>query len=255
MRLLVAGDIHGDYTQSRSLFENAYAEKADAIVQLGDMGYWTHTTNGKYFLHTLKELHKFFNIPFYFIDGNHEYHPGLIEAIRSNERTAENFIVIKKGIFYIPRGTNWTWDDVGFYGVGGAVSVDQYWRHVGTSWWPQEQIFDKDLPELEASAKPAPIWFSHDVPNEVDIERIINPNPDAPLFWPTELIAKSNLHRGRLSRLFNIVQPKIVLHGHYHRRYNKIVECGWGEVEFIGLHCEAQPDKNWIILETDDYKT
>ncbi len=49
-RVLVAGDIHGNVSWIRRLCDLAQQHDCDAILQLGDFGFWPHHPDGARFI-------------------------------------------------------------------------------------------------------------------------------------------------------------------------------------------------------------
>ncbi len=80
MRILLCGDIHGYAFHAVQAIDQAYRLKADAVVQLGDFGYGMidgKVGNDEY-LKIVSHSALYYEIPFYFIDGNHENHSSLL---------------------------------------------------------------------------------------------------------------------------------------------------------------------------------
>ena len=92
MKILLVGDTHGDAMHWDWLIEEYATEYApDAIVQLGDFGFWPHQYGGPEFLDVVNgavgALGKYTNkdVRLYWIDGNHENFDAL-EALPIKDR-------------------------------------------------------------------------------------------------------------------------------------------------------------------------
>ena len=108
-RLLLAGDTHGNSSWVSELCRLAETNECDAILQLGDFGYWPHTEWGQQFLAQASIDSKKAGLSgLYFIDGNHENHDALAD-IRSEH--PEGMPAVADNVYWIPRGHRWTWHD------------------------------------------------------------------------------------------------------------------------------------------------
>jgi len=67
VRIVVAGDAHGNTMYINKLVSISSKESVDRIVQVGDFGYWEHIDNGKYLdeVSCIVQLH---NVDIYWID-------------------------------------------------------------------------------------------------------------------------------------------------------------------------------------------
>lgn len=107
MKIIVAGDIHGDFQAVNSLVQE---ENPDYILQVGDFGYYPNEHPG--WPPTEPEL-KLGNTCLHWCDGNHEDHQSLSQLIKVGE------LEVAPNCFYQPRGTTLTLPDgrrVLFYG-------------------------------------------------------------------------------------------------------------------------------------------
>lgn len=130
-RLLVAGDVHGDVAWFEGLCSRSAELGCDAVLQLGDFGYWPHVPDVLKFLRRVTSSAVRFDQTVYWIDGNHENHAALCTL----PATADGFVELTDRCVYLPRGHRWTWNGVRFGALGGAFSIDWRERRVGTSWW------------------------------------------------------------------------------------------------------------------------
>lgn len=157
--ILVSGDLHGDPQHTLYAFQTAFQAGADAIVQVGDFGYWEHMNGGDAFLDLCSHLATENDLPLYWVDGNHENHTWLRRIYgpggARHKPTPEGFWEIRPGVYYVPRGTRWVWNDVHLMGLGGAYCVapetkvlttDLIWVEAG-SLVPDDKLiaFDEDL--------------------------------------------------------------------------------------------------------------
>lgn len=254
MRILLAGDIHGNAKHLQYLYARAVDNDVDCIVQLGDYGYWEHMKGGPEFLEVNADLAHHFKIPFYWIDGNHENFELLNEKYNTHPEVNE-FVQIRPGVNYIPRGTTWTWDDVTFMGFGGAYSIDKGQRVKYVSWWPEEQPSEADISRAierggEVDVK---VMFTHDVPTEAPIGEAFEERGHS-IFTD---IREANESRFKVSKVVREVKPDWIFHGHYHLGYGpKDFLCDNKLIHIVGLaHDFVQPPQaSWTVLDTNDFK-
>lgn len=274
--ILVAGDWHGDPNHAAYIMERAINQDVQAIVQVGDFGYWEHCDGrmgpdhdgGPQFLDWCSDIAIQNAMPIYWIDGNHENHT-MLRAIygpggERHKLTPEGFWEIRPGLLYVPRGTRWTWNGIRMMGLGGAYSVDKDYRlrrtaqlvrnqqyldedfvHNGefSMWWPEEEITDDELAYALSDPTDVDILFTHDKPK--------SSNPP----WNRKAFAECQPNAARIQTVVETLHVKMVVHGHLHFRYTDYIhnatEDGFCTVE--GLDCNAEadgdPDKSWMRVE------
>ena len=252
-RTLLVGDTHGNADWwLRVVIPNAIRESCQRIVQLGDFGYWQ---NSRPFLDAVRRTYGAHSVEVWFIDGNHEQWPLLLEdaaAIREALLlTDTDPVPFADGLYWAPRGCRIELGGVHAIACGGAVSIDRQLRTAGIDWFIEERINDTDIARIAAAGQ-APILFSHDTPSGYLIPKLA-PDHALPPSWRAERAACED-HRGRLREVFELVQPQLVVHGHYHRRYSHTLEENWGPVRVEGLDCDgAPPNDSLQVLETDQW--
>lgn len=246
MKLLLAGDVHGNVNHLISLFRTANNLGVDRIVQLGDFGYWEHRQSGVEFLEVAEQCVIEYQIPLFWVDGNHENH----EMLNEYPIQDDGFRKIRSGVYHIPRGTIWEWDNVTFLGFGGAYSIDERSKTKFVSWWPNEEASTTEVQEtldkLRSDGCPkVDVMLTHDAPNEINIEGLI------------KNIWQSNRSRDKISAIFNAAKPKRLYHGHYHVRYSAkhffdMFEDHASECLVEGLDCDGgwQFEDSYILLDT-----
>lgn len=281
MRLLVAGDLHGDTQHVRYLYDRARAEGADRIVQTGDFGYWEHHGSGVEFLDFCAKQAERAGIELDWVDGNHEAHTTLRDLYGPGRPrhalTPEGFWVVRPGVHYIPRGHRWSWGGFTLMGLGGAYSVDKRQRvddmrmrrlqaeqenafrtaagHPAKdvdemvakyqSWWPEEELTDADVATALADPTPIDILFTHDKP------RASNPR------WNRKDFPECVPNQQRIQTVVNALHPRLLLHGHLHFRYTDEILCGDGRYTRVeGLDCNYRDQQSggpiidsWITVD------
>jgi hypothetical protein len=249
MKILLLGDTHGNPYAIEYAFGVALNYGCDKIFQLGDYGFWEHMHGGPEFLQVTSELATLNNIPFYWLDGNHENHVMLRQTYYANP-AIDGMWQIRPNLYYSPRGNRFSWDGVDFMTMGGAFSIDRGQRKIGKSFWFEEEITDEDIDRgIGDWPTPVNILLSHDLPDGVDLGRIISRRG-----VNYRVIREAQAGRDKLRRLVDTVRPTHVFHGHYHVRYNETVDFGYGPVRVAGLDCDGSESDSWTIIETQDFR-
>jgi hypothetical protein len=245
-KVLFAGDIHGRLDHLGFLAVQAARVDADAIVQLGDLGYWPHTDPA--FIRKADRILSAAQLHLIAIDGNHEN----FAALREPHPEFGPWRVLGKRVLLAPRGALWRWQDKRILAIGGAASIDKAWRQAKEEkarkrhqrsqwlWWPDEEITDADVEAAIASARAAggcEILLCHDAPESASLPLTVydhQPSRDS---------------RRRLQRVLEAASPEFVLHGHYHVRYSGICG-GYGLAARIeGLGCDGMGLDSCMALD------
>lgn len=244
-RLLVAGDIHGDGAWFESLCRRAAALECDAVLQLGDFGYWPHEQGGVKFLRRLSSAAAKFGQSVFWIDGNHENHARLGALIGGGRSPVE----IASRCWHLPRGYRWTWRGVRFGALGGAFSMDWRSRRPGISWWPEEVTTASDVETLGHDR--LEVLVTHEAPAGVPLEGASLPPADQ---------ARTDEVRTLVADAVKATRPDLVLHGHWHRRHAFELawpvaggdELRWGHTRVEGLASNVEHDhRSWGVLDLD----
>ena len=156
-KIIVCGDIHAHWNHLNDLIKQ---ESPDIILQCGDFGFWPH-------VHGLENFNQYGiknpSTKIYWADGNHENHDILQKLVSEYGRTSielDNF----QDIYYMPRTSMLTINDMNILFMGGAKSTDKNSRIPHVSWWPGEEISQKDvyyLPDIKID-----IVISHTIPKK-----------------------------------------------------------------------------------------
>ena len=207
-----------------------------ALVQLGDFGYWEHTLGGRNYLDRVERTAKQCQIPVLFIDGNHENHEMLQERYSNQEVDTDGLCWVRDHVAWVTRGTRWTWSGRSFAAAGGAASVDRSMRVQGWTWWPEEVLVRADIESL--CDEPIDVLFCHDAPS---IANMIGKNT-----FPEEDLVRCAQSRSVLDYLVRMTRPSIIFHGHWHVRHSTMA--AGSRIE--GLAHEAGPfNKAAVIFE------
>jgi hypothetical protein len=235
VRVLLVGDTHGNIGWLRSVvYPAADLVSADAICQLGDFGFWADD-----FLKAARSS----PVPFFFLDGNHENHDLLRELV-AGSRAPFSF---GGNLIYLPRGSSLEWGGVVVGFLGGAVSIDRGYRTAGLDWFAAEAIDEHDLAAAE-NLQGCRVLLTHDAPSGFELP--LPPVQDP--VWRSQLPACED-HRERLADVVDRVRPELVVHGHYHARWDRIVEREWGSYRLRGLSEDGSaPEHHLSVLDCTD---
>ncbi len=214
----LAGDWHGNLGWAQRILSIAHGAGTRTVLQLGDFGYWRADPATRKYLSRLERMLGEREMQLLWIDGNHEDHARLASLPLADDGTQP----ISDHITHLPRGFRWKWLDgdgrrYTWLALGGAVSVDRQWRTAGRSWWSEEQI-SRDDADVAIAGGPVDVMVSHDAPAGVTIPGI------GATDWPADVLRDADAHRALLREVVDAVQPHHLWHGHYHVRYDALLE-------------------------------
>lgn len=156
--IYITGDMHGDISQMRQVMQKINCKPNNTLIVLGDFGanyYFDKKDN--IFKNAISE----YNINIFVIRGNHDGNPSLIEDIEQKEKYDNIGYIEQKypNIFYAINGNIYNIEKNQFLVLGGAYSVDKFYRlSMGYKWFSDEQM---TISEREN--------FLQNYPKEVDV--------------------------------------------------------------------------------------
>lgn len=230
-KILFVGDTHAD-EHSVVLANNlAFQQECDLIFQVGDFGYtFDRKPQDKRFMEAVEHA----PVPWWFIRGNHDDTEWLKEASGMDCLYGEEIVEARPNMFWVPDLCRVEIDGVSFACLGGAFSIDKSLRTAWISYWPDEN------PSLaHGDIKQADVLVSHDTPDS--LWSLVQPYCLSDL--PIKLEMQSKQSRLIVEDYFQFVEPKIVVHGHYHAGY-KAKKNG---VAVVGLDCNGADGFAWIF--------
>ena len=246
-RVLIAGDTHGDAGWVEELCDVAVKERCDVILQLGDFGFWSHTSAGETYLNTVNRALTKQGLQLWWIDGNHE----SFDVLRQLPVDGDGLVTVRDRIVYIPRGARWEWQGCRFGALGGAFSIDYQSREPGLSWWPgQEEVGQDDVDRVGDT--PLDVLVTHDSPMGATVESQYS--------VPAHIELRSQETRMRVADAVRRCRPQLVLHGHWHQRVSSDVAFpetddsgeffdGWWGARVEGFASNMQRNRDaWGVL-------
>jgi|SRR5215469_2358135 len=252
-RICVAGDWHGNTQWATSLIKavsNDYLQDQPypLFLQLGDFGIWPGLGGSKYREKVAKAINKA-GAKLFFVDGNHENHPWLINRMDKHTISGYSEDDIRHGavrcyydseFYWLPRSKTWTWHDRTWMALGGAESMDKAWRTPYEDWWPQEALTYEQI-EMAKAKGHVDVMCTHDVPQS------INPSYGHGINFPYEAFERSRQHSAKLEEVMDTCKPEYWMHGHLHMQYTKFAVKPWAKIRVDCLDMDGTA-KNWCIL-------
>jgi hypothetical protein len=203
--MIIAGDWHMNLEWGKKVVNFTHKNDSDnKILQLGDFGIWP----GKDGVHYLEQLSHHLvkkKVKLYFLPGNHEWWTKLNHYMVTIEPNEDGHREIWPNIFYTGKVNSWVWNGKKLATVGGAVSIDKRYRLPDISWWPDEELSEKEYWQATEIGK-VDYLFTHDCSDE-------NPFRKMKLMEHRESLL-SRIKFGQLSK--NYLKPELWFHGHYH---------------------------------------
>lgn len=209
IKLLIAGDWHGNLHAGMAAIDAAVRENCELIVQLGDFGVWPGYS-GVHYLDSLNYRLENENRKLVFVGGNHEDYNQIEAWEKVNARSTNGHVYVRSNILYIPRGCVWKWNNKRFLALGGAVSIDKEWREPNESWWWQEAITNEQMAQAveNVAGRQIDYMFTHDCSDKTPWKDRLKDDLD------------SKTNRRKVDWVLDRVKPKMQFHGHFHTWYD-----------------------------------
>lgn len=233
MRILLAGDWHGNRRWAEECFEVAARTGSGVVLQLGDFGLWPGREDE--WLDHVDSLASGSGAQLVWIDGNHENHEALDRWRESAD--GDGMVRMRPSVRWATRGARWEWAGVHFGALGGAVSVDRFLRRAGVNWWPQEVVTQSDVDRLGDG--PLDVLVTHAAPTTTALTYRRLPLPES-------IIADARRVRDLLDQAVERTSPSLVVHGHYHARLTAVM--GSRTVEGLA-HDKSSPQEALALLD------
>ena len=164
--VFLTGDIHGEPFRIKRFYNNSGLMESDTIIILGDVGANYHLDSRDALC---KSVLNSIGVDILCLHGNHEIRPFNIDTYHLTEWNGgrvwvedeyPNLLFAKDGEIYNIEGNR-------FIAIGGAYSVDKYYRLArGIDWWEDEQPSEeiKRYVEKQLSENEIDIVLSHTCP-------------------------------------------------------------------------------------------
>lgn len=237
VRVMVAGDTHGDGEWAETLTKLAGRHDATYVIQVGDFGYWPRMTTKSGRSHAAYYLERISNActrwgvnGWIWIDGNHDDHYSL----RLQVPDEDGFVHFGPQVRYAPRGHHFQIGGVRFGALGGAVSLDAWAEQAGVvfggqpyrpgwDWFPADEApVLKDVLRL-VEAGELDVLLSHDSPAGVDLSRF---EGFKGITFEPEVMAACNEVRMFIAGAAVATHAPLLVHGHWHARHTSVLAAG-----------------------------
>ena len=264
-RLCLIGDTHGSFKFLSRQLTAAAKEQLDTAIVLGDFGWWPPDPQVTHFgLEAMEEADRL-GIRLAFLDGNHEHHVDLRNTVRKAREEqnidTETYPVWlgshllgashQQGLWWLPRGSFWSWTvnvlhECRIVVVGGAYSVDRDRRVEGVSVFKELECPLPEELELAKSHGQAHIMLCHDHPDFG--YQLAGTKTGVSM---QHVLAGQNV-RKQLREVADVVNPSLVVHGHWHYDYEHEARIGEGADDFksvVGISGNRESETlNWVDL-------
>lgn len=179
----ITGDIHGKLEPIYDLYQRFKLTAKDTVIILGDVG--VNYYGGQKDLYMKQEMAEM-NCTFFCIHGNHENRPQNIASYREKEWCGGRVLCEDEfpNILFPVDGDIFELADKRCMVIGGAYSVDKYYRQYnGWHWWEDEQPSTaiKQYVERQISDNTVDIILSHTCPSKYIPTECFLPNIDQSL--------------------------------------------------------------------------
>lgn len=243
--VLLVGDTHQDAKWlNEVVLPMAGTNEVEAVVVLGDFGYWD---NDSEFLRSARDSKTTHGVDVWFIDGNHENH-ALLRADASKAAGGEVAprvpLNLGGSLYYLPRASVVRVGELLVGCLGGAVSIDRFERVEGVSWFSEETITDADIAAAK-SLGAVDVMLTHDAPSRWHISTGTR-DDELPMKRRIQLAAIAS-HRRDLRSAYEAMTPSMLVHGHYHVFYDEFVGESWGDVNVVGLAPSGAKDNARVL--------
>lgn len=205
-RVAVCGDWHGNQGWVRTLGRAipALAPDITTTLQLGDWWMDPAATDDAFAETGINRI--------YVVLGNHEPWDQVTPLLDANPGAA---VQVSEITWLLPRPARMRIGGRSVLALGGAASVDKAWRREGVNWWPDENITDEHVRAAITSGD-ADLMLAHEGPAGTPVRAVQEVLRTNPMGFPDDALADSANSRARVAKVWNIVYPELLVHGHMH---------------------------------------
>lgn len=224
-RVAIVGDWHGN-SSCLAKIQQIAEEGVNLILSVGDFGIWHPSAYealgvldlDSYMMDAEKICGKY-NVEIWITLGNHESY-GFIDDLWVAQGAFDGDrrlpLQLTQHIKVLPRGYRFKLRNRSFVSLGGANSIDRWYRYENKSWWKQEQISNRDV-QLTIEGGPADVMITHESPDPPYCTREIQMKLETKSpGWPVQALLYSSGSREMVTRAVVGVKPKVLFHGHWH---------------------------------------
>ena len=187
MKIIVIGDIHGNYNLLNIILQRTDAE---FYLQVGDFGDAKNTTVG------YPDLDK----PLLFIPGNHECADSLNKFNKNNGKS-----LIRKNLWYLPIGNSTSFRGVTIAGFGGNYAENYYFKRRNSLEGRHRLHYTyEDYEKLLDYNNKLDILLTHEAPSPCILPKYYG-----------------DCGRKEITELLYLLNPMYHFYGHHHQYYTQ----------------------------------
>ncbi len=235
--IYITGDTHGniDFFKVKQYFENKYVTDEEYLIILGDAGIvWSETE-------CYIRDYSYLRLNVLFIDGNHENFE-LLNKFPIVDYNGAKCHRLDDSVYHILRGEIINLNGLSFLCMGGATSIDKFYREEGISWWKEENISDLDiqnaLDNLKKYDYKIDYVLTHCAPNKY-VEKMFG--------------YKTDSNTEKLSKLEYYCTFNNWYFGHYHQdKTYKRFRCFYNDILEIKSYKIVNKKINYNLLTRED---
>lgn len=164
----ITGDTHAEFGRIEQFCERNSPTREDVLIILGDAGINYH---GGWRDRNLKRRLAELPLTLFSIHGNHEQRPATIASYHTATWNGGEVYVEDEfpNLLFAVDGSYYSFDGVQTFAIGGAYSVDKFYRLAnGWGWWPDEQPDERTKhrveQQLETHGWKADVVLTHTCP-------------------------------------------------------------------------------------------
>lgn len=253
VQVVFAGDWHGNVLWATSRIQSIGSSGVTTILHVGDFGVWPGASGNRY-LQAVENTCARYGVDILITPGNHEDWARLTtlwanSKRRDTETGAALPVQLTDHVQVLPRGHRFVIDGTSFLSFGGAASVDKHLRTEGVDWWPEEMPAEADVESAIADGF-VDVLITHDTPEPQwcvpAVRETLTRNPHG---WPQDSLTWAAVSRARVNRVFETVQPRLLVHGHHHVWGDRTVQLpdAAHETRVVSLGGDGEPSNIWRL--------
>lgn len=141
----------------------------------------------------------------------------------------------------VPRTHTWRRGDTVYASLGGACSIDRFYRNAGREWWPEEEPTSEQAATL--SGVNADVLFTHEAPAEA-VDILYPPGKNSQ--WDERALKWANRSPKVISEAVVASNAKRVICGHHHTR--REFDIDGVKIDILASNIEGSLSQNRLMI-------